>query len=78
MSEIQFANALGWHLTKAHWLICHDGIMVSEDIKAVAAYFGTSEKLWENLQVSHFGHIFLELEEQQNLVKAIKAKQRGR
>ena len=53
VSEIQFANKLGWHLTKTHRIICHDGIMSSEDIKAVAAYFGTSEKLWENLQVSH-------------------------
>ena len=63
VSELEFANELGWHLTKAHWLIRHEGIMLPPDIKAVAAYFGTSEELWENLQVSHFDFVYRELEE---------------
>ena len=64
-SEVEFADALGWPLSKAHWLIYHDGMLIEpDDIKAVAAYFDTSEKLWENLQVAHFDNVCQTLQEE--------------
>ncbi len=65
VSQVAFANAMGLSVYHVHHLIYHDGMMDDGDLDAIAAYFGTSRELWENLQVSYFDHIYRELQAEQ-------------